>query len=427
LDLVGHHTAYSFLTATPQPWATALPSKTPHFGASPAKFVTSPNFMQQVQLQSGNVLAKVFRPVSEVFLVGIMVGDFFGFWVPRVGNALKRGAFDYNPNTDPVLATKKTPWQRKQYIFWQRVKRLNWRNAFEETMREIASGPALFLFPTLVFSIATKLYGKSSIELSTPMLKQFAAALEAQPGDGAFKDRMKTFLNGFLGDEAFHNTAIEGTQETYGQFFKHWTNDFVDTVDGAKLARMNGSFNRAQRKAYREKLTHLQQQLEKTVIHYNREHHANTLFYQYETLPIRWLKKATHGAPVFETERTAVRPLFENLLRWKDFAFQVEKSWKKWPTQSLAIIIKRVRNKTTILKAGFTLTVYATTLSFLFHLVQWAQRYNHYEANRLIPLDKLKQPATTEAVTALATSNILPPQNRSDMAKSVRAAYEVMA
>lgn len=364
------------------------------------RLATTPSATQGLTMAVSNGLAKIFRPVLENIIVGIMVVDVFAMWVPRVFGALTRGAFNYSPKTDPQ-AQGKTGWDLKKHVFKKRIDGLNWINAFEETMREVASGPALFVWPTLIFMAARRGAAKTGIELSygplTKLTDTLAHTLEqqgAKASDKSLKGALKQTIMGLFGDETMLKTKMPEHGKTYGEHLTQWTDRLVEAFWKQNPARSKP----LSASAYESTLEHLKKDLCQTIEGYNRLHHAESRFYNYDKTLVKWLNRLDSKGlkKTIELDKEGKLPmiaagkLVEHLDKWKDFLHQVDHVHMKAPSKPLVPIMEGLRQTLTIKKAALSLGTIGFTLLFLFRLVYWAQSHNNYEANRLIPLDELQ-------------------------------------
>jgi hypothetical protein len=118
-------------------------------------------------------LAKVLRPITEVWLCGFLTLDFAFLGTPRILSALLRGKQSYDPQKDSAIRDK-TPLQR-----W--FQGLNWSNAGEEMSREIPVGLGSSLIQSLIFTgfATSHLAGKRGLLMGQPDLKAWNERLIA--------------------------------------------------------------------------------------------------------------------------------------------------------------------------------------------------------------------------------------------------------
>ncbi|MCA9799114.1 MAG: hypothetical protein KC474_06150 [Cyanobacteria bacterium HKST-UBA04] len=376
----------------------------------------SPTLLQSMGRSSKKFLAGVFQPATENFLVGIMIIDFFAVWLPRIWNALTRGAYEYEPNKDPKLAGK-TGLDRKLHEWTERAKRLNIPNGIEETWREVLSGPFLFIWPTLFFSMAKRGYGQKAVEMPVPTLRQFsqtfAAKMKSVPAHlGATPEEMKTynraFIDHLLSDTTTHarpmvkptlhqSELAKHLKPTYGEFFKSWSRQLVDTLHQLDESPTAGA---------KKTLESLRKQFVEAVETYNRHYRPEKAFFNYDKIRVNLLDslKSTAQRAVYKDELMGAETFFENLVQWHDFTKTAAANRGKaalkhldWPN-----LIERVRRNVTTLKAGYTVSTVLITTAILIQLTKWTQSYENYEANRLMQLggDNNNASPTADAPTS---------------------------
>ncbi|MCA9789547.1 MAG: hypothetical protein KC462_07225, partial [Cyanobacteria bacterium HKST-UBA05] len=372
---------------------SATANRTPQFGFNPRLAQTA---TESFGLRASNTLARIFRPVLENIFAGIMVVDVFCYWIPRVWGALTRGAFDYDPDRDPQ-AYGKQGWDRQKHVLNQRLKGLNWINAWEETMREVASGPALFIWPSILYMMLKPGFGKRAAELPHAALTQlsdgFTEAAQHQGLTEKLQPRQFKIAFARMVRDMFDDDRMRATNrrtkpgqplESYGAFFQSWSSRLTNALWRQKKEPRKSA----------KALADLKHELLKAVQIYNRKHHAESRFYHYEKMPLRFLQRhvGKDGKTVSlaaKTELTHVGQWFDNLQRFGDLAMEVEKLKATSPSTPIIKLMEGARQRMIRRKAAFSLSAIGITLVFLFRLVNWAQSSNSYVANRRLQLDKL--------------------------------------
>ena len=119
----------------------------------------------------------IFQPVTESYLIGFTVQDVIGLWFPRIFNSLERGRIRYNPAQDPDTS-KRTESEQRNHAIKETIKGLNWWNGFEETAREVQSGPGYLLAQSIFVGIATSYWlGRRGLMMSVKNLDTYSCHL----------------------------------------------------------------------------------------------------------------------------------------------------------------------------------------------------------------------------------------------------------
>lgn len=164
-------------------------------------------------------MATVFQPITEQFVWQFLTNDVLALWLPRIGNALRRGrnVYDIKKETDPEVRDM-SPQQQLLYHWYMNAKGLNYKNAFEETMREVETGPVIFAAPSVLIALATMLspvfkMGKLALMMSRNDLHyfhgSFAHFLKEQSGpivseEKVLQDYVRKLLGKHFDEHAEH-------------------------------------------------------------------------------------------------------------------------------------------------------------------------------------------------------------------------------
>jgi hypothetical protein len=146
--------------SVPLRWAgwNSKQEKKPQFGSSGSNATVN------------KFLLPTFQKLTEVFLWSYIGVDLTCLWIPRITNSLLTGAVPYDPRQDPKAKDLPFPKQAARWASGN-IEGLNWKNLYEETKREIASGPGILAIPALVFIGARQILKKRPLELSYPALE----------------------------------------------------------------------------------------------------------------------------------------------------------------------------------------------------------------------------------------------------------------
>lgn len=157
-------------------------------------------------------LLPLFEKISEVFLWGFLASDMVSMWVPRITTSLATGAIPYDPRQDPEAQNLPFPQQIGRYAR-KNVQGLNWINLWEETKRELASGPGTLMVGALLFLAARRGFRNRAIELPFPAMDSlcngFKKHLQAQGLESTdYAEAMKTYVHSIFADPALLATPI---------------------------------------------------------------------------------------------------------------------------------------------------------------------------------------------------------------------------
>ncbi len=188
----------------------------------------SPQFGLMPMLQP----ASFFQLTTENFVWNFFLQDVIALWIPRVINSLRRGRIPYDPQEDPSIREKK-PLEQLLHSLYMNTKGLNYKNGVEETLREVETGPGIFIVPAVMFAIGSALMlGRLGVVLSSSDLKTYHTALmetmksQALRKTGYFSSSVKldqanqkmiqTFLDNLLMKGKGHFTKQNGLNRIIG-------------------------------------------------------------------------------------------------------------------------------------------------------------------------------------------------------------------
>lgn len=208
-----------------------------HIAASPTLYQTSPHFGNRFHALSRSI----FQPVAESYLIGFTVQDVFGLWFPRIWNSLERGRIHYNPKHDPDAAKRSaaSPMDQKRYALQQNLKGLNWWNGFEETAREVQSGPGYLLVQSIFVAAATAwCLGGRSLMMSVKNLDTYTSHLN-------------------------HVLQTMGTPKSSTQIVSKLVHQMTGNLEGDRVSKLaiSPNMSRAERQMLTKSEQHLQQWL----------------------------------------------------------------------------------------------------------------------------------------------------------------------
>ncbi len=315
-----------------------------------------PSLANAAQLDLMRGLSSVFRPAAEIFIASIMVIDVFALWLPRVLGALFRGADKPKAPKDASTLTKATTY----------LKGLNWNNAWEETWREVCSGPALFFWPTILFSMARKGFGGRAVELKQPVLESLTERYsELTPSKGSKAKALDAGWHKLL-PKVF--TELETAPKEFKTFMDGWFKKFSQLLSEQPIGSKN--------KEYVRKLEQHEKALMDKVLDLNRTHNPKKRFYKYDHI------LASFG------DKPSLKPVSEVFNTLVNFRDLVRTAKRKTAHESAALkpLLKGVYHRILRAKALYSVLSVGITLAFLSRLVFWAQKNNNYPANRHVPL-----------------------------------------
>jgi hypothetical protein len=133
-----------------------------------------------------NILLPTFENIHENYLANFVATDVGGIWLARITTSLVTGRVPYDPRQDPEAQNLSMPHQVARYTL-KNIQGLNWINFWEETKREIASGPGVLMASALTFLAARQMLRKGTIVLPFPVIQGlcggFRQHLAARGGD----------------------------------------------------------------------------------------------------------------------------------------------------------------------------------------------------------------------------------------------------
>lgn len=125
-----------------------------------------------------DAMSSAMKPITEQFFWGFFTQDVIALWIPRVWRSLIRGRDRYDPSTDPDIGNRGT-LEQFFHAIGKNLEGLNWKNAREETYREVETGPVLLATPSIIMGMASILaWGKLAIMMTHDNLKTFTAGLD---------------------------------------------------------------------------------------------------------------------------------------------------------------------------------------------------------------------------------------------------------
>lgn len=407
-----------------------------------------------------------FQLITESFMWNFFVQDFFSLWVPRVSSALRRGRDKYNPETDPKFQKGKPLRQWMRHLY-KNVAGLNYKNSWEETLREVETGPGIFVFPAAIVGwSASKLWGKHGAVLSTTDLKDYQAALTRtlkspellkagilQAGTSAQqveKGILKHFLEDMLLKGKSHFLQQEGLLREIGVNAAADLPDVDKTL--VKYLKTIAPQKLPGKVTYQEALTHWIHQWAETLPTKNwkwfndpyvlKLEEMNTVFdrlvfyFNDKVLKIKnpeKLAELTVNMPAgVVQEKTAAKHFLENLRKFKTYIMDVNRMAHQH-VQGPAATGWTQRLKTALLEASevvyakaaknkllaMTASVFITGIA-LICISAIAQHDKAYPANRKVKLEDLSEGGPKPGDTATAKSkkakNSKPPSHRNGQA-----------
>ena len=331
-----------------------------------------------------------FRLSLEDFLAGTMLIDIVAMWLPRAWNALTRGALNYHPSKDPK-AQEKTGFERWRYITHEKIKRLNIPNFIEECGREAASGPGLFLLPTLIFAIGRRWSPfKRAIQLSQHNIQQLTQwtakhltskatpALDATPASlkRAYTQLLHTLVDqsALLAD--LPKATPAGDRRDMIQGLNHALSQLADSII-ASQGKSTPALTKSQA-AFRLQV----EQIHRRVMAREDKHSVPlpkgiTLDFQTHVNADTWMTTLTHW---YDVLRHAQQRTLKQAQR--SHASVTPQHLTQQLAQQVASSAQQVLQQ----KALLVVAAVSSTLAFLYQLVKWTQGHETYVANRTVPL-----------------------------------------
>ncbi|HEY9745797.1 MAG TPA: hypothetical protein V6C99_06225 [Oculatellaceae cyanobacterium] len=366
----------------------------------------------------------LFQRITEVYIIGFIMQDVIGMWVPRIGTSLKVGRVPYDPTQDPEAKDK--PF-KEQLALWVKgnIKGLNWGNFQEETAREAATGPGLLVIPSIMYAFASRAMSRSGIHLRYDALNGFCNGFQDylrssnlnQAGSelklSEYRQAMGQYVSSIFNDSDLRNTRMpEGG--TYGEFLDQW---------GQRWARaMEMGTDKASRKKQAAALSSLGQELQEKLTAFNQEHRMRAYKINGKTIgatvndsllhraDYAWISYSGKG----ELSHVSLKQLVGDLTKWTD----VSRAIYKAQTEKLAgvanaklpDVVDFVRRKVVSHKALFAVSTSLLGMAYLYKLVFWTQRHNSYQATRLLHTDKVQLSGQTSGSGQTQGSPYTPPR-----------------
>lgn len=416
----------------PQPSDNVSPSTRPKAGNrkpgwrsdSPATAVQFGGGIKQ-SLLNGSV--NTFQNITEVFLWGFMAQDMVAMWLPRVWTSLQVGKQPYDPNQDPQMKDKPFGHQAKAWLA-NNWKGLNWVNFFEETKREVATGPGLLAVPALAF-VLNRAVANPATELSASAIETLGEGLKTNLKDKTYTSGQK---NEFIKDaktylkQVFADTEFAKKHE-HEQLISEWIESELDaSVEHAEKPapkRLGSNFRQAfSLEKEPEALSSNRKKLDTAIWEFNCKNRIN----KYEladgvmedTKPLNnrgntWisyqpdaLEKVKTKAADKGTQKEAIAEA-KNLVRQTSFA-QVQndvsrmggylnKIWDNFEKAGHADIgeatektMKELTRNKWLFGGGVTLL----TAAYLVRLAFWSQNHDSYQATRMLNEEALRKNQT---------------------------------
>ncbi|MBY0450804.1 MAG: hypothetical protein K2X01_09300 [Cyanobacteria bacterium] len=368
---------------------------------------------------AANNLEKVFQNIVEIFLWAFIAQDVVSMWVPRIEVSLTRGRVHYDPTTDPSNQGL-TPRQQMAKSLVKNIKGLNWPNLYEETMREVATGPGVLMVPTVIYSIARRTFGKQASEMGyQPLSKMAHTFMDHLKGADskkltqkhAYTQSVQSFVRNL-----FQDTEFEKAKLASGQSGKA----FLDNWSGRWAEQLFNNDHSTRDKALGE----LSHELTTAVEGFNRKHPRMAELLKTQTdvtvTKVRLFKRAAAEkagkAAVFKPSVDFIKAgdLTGYLTKFNDFMRTVyEEKVGKHVGDQFAALANKIYHRLTVRKAIMGLSATLLTGIYLTYLVKLTQHNDSYVANRLLTDDPSKPaqkptqniPARAEAKTVQAKTD----------------------
>jgi hypothetical protein len=167
-------------------------------------------------------LLPTFQRLTEVFLWSFLGVDLLCLWVPRITNSLITGAIPYDSRQDPSAQNLSFPrlagrWANRNFMG------LNWRNLYEESKREIGSGPGTLAIPAVIFLGVRHALNKRHMELSYHSIEGLCQGLEHHITQNnaaklstreAYTQKMGSYVNSIFTDTGLRKAPlVDSTQK----------------------------------------------------------------------------------------------------------------------------------------------------------------------------------------------------------------------
>jgi hypothetical protein len=440
IQTVGHRGLQPPDNVSPSTRPKAGKRKPEPYSGSPATAVRFGGGIKQ-SLLNGSV--NTFQNITEVFLYGFLAQDMLAMWLPRVWSSLQVGKHSYDPNQDPKMKDKPFGAHMKAWLTanW---KGLNWVNFFEETKREVATGPGLLAVPALAF-VLNRAMANPAIELSASSIETLGEGLKTHLKEHC-KD--KTYTSGqkkeFIQDakaylkRLFADTDFAKQNE---QSISDWIESEVESsfehVKKQGVQRLGSKVKKAfSPEKESEALSLNRKKLDTAIWEFNKSHRINKydlgngviedtnplnnrgktwVSHQPDALKLK-VAKAGHQ----ETQKEAIAES-KNLVKQVQFAEvqndvsriggYLNKIWDNFEKAGHVNIgdatektMKELTRNKWLFGGGVTLL----TAAYLVRLAFWSQNHDSYQATRLLVQDASKK--NHPHSNRQQQSNPIPPQ-----------------
>ena len=421
------------------------------FGAAGSSNVVA-HSLRQFNTKAQDVALKILPPTTEIFLWTFLTQDFVFMLLPRVRQALLRGAIKYDPSQDPENK-QLTPLQLNKKYVTKTVQGWNWLNLSEEVKRELATGPGVLLIPTVMFSAARHMFGKSSVGLSYAPLTELKNAFVHhlnhlpdslkslnQPGQSVsaadHKEILRTFVRNqsqFSGKE--RNTMItlkagkagrtENVTMPLHKYMDEWSDRWAQAVvqeSGSKRGKPS------------QGLKQLAEELEYVVTEgVNRKHSQLDKLYKIDEMPVRVFKQGRDKQWTKSVASKKVSQFTNELNQWKDYAMEVLKTKtsggraRKGYQNSVSELADSLYRK--LVGRKFALSILGTTITglYLTRLAKWSQSNDEYPANRLLKAELFDKSANTVDKASMSSDPAQAAQQEPDLESSASEAQNIVS
>lgn len=348
--------------------------------------------------------------ISGAYIVEFLAQDIIGMWIPRIGVSLKRGARDYNPETDPSNEGLK-PWPLALKTSLERFKRLNWPNFWEEAGREFCTGPGVLMIPTLTMVSAWNFSPwRKGVQMAYGELEKFHQSFSEQLGQrglnpksakewahayDTFLEKLVHFKDPAAMDHQVHvvNPDLKGIEKrSVRSLVQNWRQSMARLTEAEFAAQPDkavvGSLKKELDKAA-AMLVEGVQRLNRSELRADHFQHAPSSF---ET-----------GHAALEGINGGIQNLLSSAERYKDVLRAASKN-KKPAQEAVLETFQHLGNVKVALSVGLTLFGGL----YLYKLCQMVQHNKSYPANRMLPEGALAQ---TEGLSEEddGAASILPP------------------
>jgi len=161
-------------------------------------------------------LLPTFQKLTEVFLWSFLGVDLLCLWVPRITNSLVTGAIPYDSRQDPSAQNLSFPRLAGRWVD-RNFMGLNWRNLYEESKREIGSGPGTLAIPAVVFLGVRHVLNKRHMELSYHSIEGLCQGLEHHISKNpasqvhsrkAYTEQIESYINSIFTDPGLRKAPL---------------------------------------------------------------------------------------------------------------------------------------------------------------------------------------------------------------------------